>query len=305
MTTMKNDRHLFAAEEWTALRFATLLAGIASLAPLSEAASVTLAARTEGGRIAVVPDETSCASSACVLNEPDQALIGLFAEPEAGYRFKGWDGACENVVGPLCTLTPADGAFDLGAYFVRDDRFQALAHAKALLLLHGAEDKSTVWNEFVKQRFADRCPSIRGGVVIGADSIDADNQVYCYRVDFGYYDAATPKLQSGNAPSAADPSAFEHWRHEVRAAVLGIHDRHPSIELVLVGHAQGGWAARGFLRSDAPESRAVVGLLTLSAGQDESVAQRTRLDLPAVNPEEEAGINWALGQMMQGWWTRP
>lgn len=303
MTTMKHDRHLFVLGDWTALRFATLLAGIASLAPISEAASVTLSARTEGGRIAVVPDEMSCAAPSCVVEEPSRTPVGLFAEPEAGYRFKGWDGACENAIGPLCTLPPADGAFSLGAYFVRDDRLQSLAQTKALLLLHGAESDSSVWNEFVKQRFDNRCPTIRGGVVLGEDSLDAGNQVYCYRVDFGYFDAAAPKLQTADALAADDPAAFEHWRHEVRAAILGIHDRHPKIELVLVGHAQGGWAARGFLRAETPESRDVVGLLTLGAGQDADALQQTRLDLPAVNPEEEAGINWALNRMLPSWWT--
>ncbi|MGH8487298.1 MAG: esterase/lipase family protein [Gammaproteobacteria bacterium] len=59
-----------------------------------------------------------------------------------------------------------------------------------------------------------------------------------------------------------DFSNFDQLGLEVRAAVRGILNRHPSAEIVLLGHSRGGLAARDFLQKTSPERDKVVGLVT-------------------------------------------
>jgi hypothetical protein len=223
-------------------------------------------AGASGGQIVATSNELTC-SSTCTL-QTEETLLGLFAVPERGYRFESWEGACENTLGPFCTVTASDYLM-VRARFVPDESFAS--PAKALLLLHGESEDHKVWNEFAKQRFNDQCPVIRGGVVLGNDSLDFQNDVYCYRIDFGYYAAAfsrklVKEMRSASEyPTADEETQWSAWNYEIRAAVLGILARHPRLSLVLLGHHRGGLAAQQFIRSNTPESQSVQGLLTISS----------------------------------------
>ena len=189
--------------------------------------------------------------------------MSLFAAPEAGYRFADWGGACKNSLGPLCVLK-MDKDRTVTARFIKDSRTHS--KVKALLLLHGMNANHETWNEFVKQRFGDRCTRIYGGVAIGTEAKSVRNNVYCYRMDFGYYDnlsgrkgleGLTPAgVRAKGQLAAGDFSTFQQLGYEVRAAVRAILDRHPKAGIVLFGHSRGGLAARTLLQSNALERRA-------------------------------------------------
>lgn len=254
-------------------------------ATLAHAETATLELGVEGGGGRIISAGGVQCPANCAVTAAEQALVSLFAVADPGYRFDSWQGACEAAIGPLCTLTAKPG-MALSARFVRDEVEHG--QSKALLLLHGANANYAAWNEFVKQRFNDRCPTIRGGVVLGGDSFDPDNGVYCYRIDFGYY-ATAPK-----AASARDDSAtLKQLGHEVRAAVLGILGRHPKLSLVLLGHERGGEAAREFLLSNAQEREAVAGFLSVDTRQA-APSQEQRLPLPALERLQYAQFEVAL-----------
>jgi hypothetical protein len=223
-----------------------------------------------GGRIVGASGGVQCAST-CSVNVQDRALLSLFAVPDAGYRFQGWEGACQDTLGPLCTPV-ADGNLAVRAQFVLNDA--PSEPAKALLLLHGANENHEAWNEFVKQRFGDRCPTVHGGVVLGDDAYDPRNDVYCYRIDFGYYDVANGFGNAGR--TWGDRSTLRQLGYEVRAAVLGILDRHPALSLMLLSHDRGGQAAREFLLSNAPERRVIAGLLAIDSPSRATATGRGR-----------------------------
>lgn len=257
-------------------------------ATLAHAATVTLELSVEGGgggRI-ISAGGVQCPAS-CAVAAPEQSLVSLFAVAAPGYRFDSWQGACEAAIGPLCTLA-ADPGTALSARFVRDEVEHG--QSKALLLLHGANANYAAWNKFVKQRFNDRCPTIRGGVVLGGDSLDPDNGVYCYRIDFGYY-ATAPKAAGARAGN--DSATLKQLGHEVRAAVLGILGRHPQLSLVLLGHERGGEAAREFLLSNAQEREAVAGFLSIDTRQAVP-SQEPRPPLPALERLQYAQFEVAL-----------
>jgi hypothetical protein len=292
------------------------LAGFALGAVLPVAGAATLQAQVEGaqgGQIAIAPSGGPCPSN-CAIQTHESSIVSLFAVPDAGYRFQGWDGACANTIGPLCTLASGEN-LKTSAHFAKADA--PLAQAKVLLLLHGEGANHAVWNEFAKQRFNDRCPVIYGGVVLGEDSIDVHNNVYCYRIDFGYYDALNRSLAL-QAPHEGRGSAFsgKRWGYEVRAAVLGILDRHPNLSLVLAGERRGILAARSFLLANAAERDGVIGFLALQPPGHEckepACEQRWRDMLQALpvaalkvaaEPEEEAAISAALATLAKPWWT--
>ncbi|TAN46451.1 MAG: hypothetical protein EPN21_20420 [Methylococcaceae bacterium] len=267
-------------------------------ATLSHAATATLELSVEGaggGRI-VSAGGVQCPAS-CAVAAQEQALVSLFAVADSGYRFDSWQGACEAAIGPLCTLAATPGTV-ISARFVQDHVEQG--QTKALLLLHGANANYAAWNEFVKQRFNDRCPIIRGGVVLGGDSFDPGNGVYCYRIDFGYY-ATAPKAAAARAQD--DAATLKQLGHEVRAAVLGILGRHPKLSLVLLGHDRGGQAAREFLLSNAQERGTVAGLLTIDTRQA-APGQDQGAPLPAVERLQYAQFEVVLessGQAAAPW----
>lgn len=294
----------FACLKWA-------LPGLLSLAVLSlPAPAATLGVGVAGGlggRIGNVPSAMECAPY-CIAETSDGSLLSLFALPDEGYRFDSWEGACAGTLGPLCTLRPG-GDTRLSARFAKNQASQA--SAKALLLLHGEGAKNTVWNEFAKQRFNDRCPVIYGGVVLGDDAYDPQNKAYCYRIAFGYYDL----LQHGEAAAKGLPSSLgdpekpgrvpvRQLAYEVRAAVLGILGRHPKLSLTLVGQGRAALAAQSFMQADTAERKRIVGLLVLQEPRDEGESHRAARRAKNVSllklqagPEQVAKISAALTQL--------
>lgn len=267
-----------------------------------------------GGRIGNVPGNVGC-TPYCVAQVPSEALLSLFALPDKGYRFQGWEGACAKTLGPLCTLRPNEDTY-LAARFVKSQASQA--PAKALLLLHGEGVKHTVWNEFVKHHFNDRCPSIYGGVVLGEDASGEGNQVYCYRIAFGYYKWLKHSETAKGIPAPSGTEKKPHniptqqLAYETQAAVLGILARHPNLSLTLVGQAQGGaLAAQSFLQGKMAGHSRVVGVLALQTpkGKADGALRHTAwqpkhasvVELQAT-PEQAAKIGDALAELTPSWW---
>jgi hypothetical protein len=293
------------------------LAGLALGLAMPMAGAAALEAQVagaQGGQIAIAPSGGSCLSS-CAIQTSAPSIVSLFAVPDPGYRFQGWEGACASTIGPLCTLASGEN-LKASAHFAKADA--PLAQAKVLLLLHGEGASHTVWNEFVKQRFNDRCPVVYGGVALGEDAINPHNNVYCYRIDFGYYDAlnrslAPPAPQEGRGAGSA--FSGKRWGYEVRAAVLGILERHPNLSLVLAGEGRGILAARSFLLANTAERDGVIGFLALQPPRrgckDPACEQRWRDMLQALHtaalklaaePEDEAAISAALATLAKPWW---
>jgi len=286
-----------------------------------QAAAFTLSIQVAdglGGRVVGVPGNTDCMLS-CTIEASSQTLVSLFALPDKGYRFKGWNGACENTIGPLCTFKPSESV-SLSARFVKTAVPQM--PTKALLLLHGEGVRHTVWNEFVKQRFNNRCPVVYGGVVLGDDSLDPRNKVYCYRIAFGYYDmlnhskTARGLQKVGDDRKAKDRFFSKRLGYEVQAAVLGVLNRHPNLSLTLVGQGRAALAAQFFLQTGTAERSEVVGLLALQQSSHDSsndaVSEQLRsvafqtersavLKLEA-EPEQDGKISAALAQLTKSWW---
>ncbi|MDD5276449.1 MAG: hypothetical protein PHR16_10260 [Methylovulum sp.] len=279
--------------------------------------AVTLDVRVadgEGGRVASVPGDMDCMPH-CVIQAFPQTVVSLFALADKAYRFKGWEGACKNTIGPLCTLTAEENA-SVVAHFAKAKA--RAAPAKVLLLLHGKGFRHTVWNEFAKQHFNNLCPVVYGGVVLGKDSFDPDNKVYCYRVAFGYYDmlvqgAEARGLQvTETGGNTLDDIAAGNLAHEVRAAVLGVLSRHPNISLTVVSQSSASLAALGWLGTDAAEHSDAVGLLALYDGDNTGLEPLQQGVLPIgtaglvtlqANPEQVGKISAGLAQLTQMWWT--
>ncbi|MDP2902266.1 MAG: hypothetical protein Q8N96_04055 [Methylovulum sp.] len=259
-----------------------------------------------GGHIASASGDMDCMPG-CTLQIPSQALVSLFAVADKDYRFQGWNGACVNTIGPLCTLKPS-GNISLGARFVKTK--VPKMPVKALLLLHDEGVKHTVWNEFVKQHFNNRCPVVYGGVVLGEDSYDPHNNVYCYRIAFGYYDMlniAAKTLQDNASVGKAKPRfSSKRLGYEVRAAALGLLKRHPKLSLTLVGQARAALAAQSFLQADIAENSGVVGLLALQQAGHNGADALDNLASPVLKldaePEQDAKISAALAQLTNSWW---
>ncbi len=285
-----------------------------------QAAAITLSIQVAdglGGRVVGVPGNTDCMLS-CTIEASSQALVSLFAVPDKGYRFTGWNGACADTLGPLCTLTTTEN-ISVSARFVKT-KVPKLP-TKALLLLHGVGDRNTVWNEFVNERFHSRCPVVYGGVVLGEDSFDPRNKVFCYRIAFGYYDMLNLSKAAGILQNVSDsrkakyPSSSKRLGYEVRAAVLGVLDRHPNLSLTLVGQERAALAAQSFLQADIAEHCGVVGLLALqptNSYQSDTVSEqmyheavdagRTEVLKLEAEPDQEGRISAALTQLTKSWW---
>lgn len=270
-----------------------------------------------GGRVTTVPSHTGCQKN-CTIQTTSEALVSLFAIPDKGYRFQGWGGACVNTIGPLCTLKAIEDS-GVDASFVKTESVHA--PTKALLLMHDARGKPTVWNEFVNQNFNNRCPVVYGGVVLSEDSFDPHNKVYCYRIAFGYYDLLkvnkTKMLSDAVLDGNKKKSDFfgKQLSNEVAAAMLGILNRHPKLSLTLVGQVSAAIAAQHFLQTNTVVGGDVVGLLALQrSGLAENAADydgqdhvgfkpetTAYLSLDA-NPKQGAKISAALTQLTKSWW---
>jgi len=265
-----------------------------------------------GGQIISAPDDTECFQN-CTILAFQQSRVSLFAIPERGYRFSGWDGACASTIGPLCTFEPSEDS-KVTARFEKSKA--SLSPAKVLLLLHDAGGKYTVWNEFVKQHFNNRCPVIYGGVILEKDSYNSSNKVYCYRVRFGYYDLLNQsKISSsehvGEATSLLPDLSANDLGSEVQAAVLGILNRHSNLRLALVGQARAELAARSFLQTNTAGLTDLVGTFVLQpSGGYKSETEivptheaKTEIYSLEAQPEQGGMISAALAQLTKSWWT--
>jgi hypothetical protein len=275
-----------------------------------------------GGKIAVALGDWECLPY-CSIETSSEQLVNLFAVPNKGYRFQAWEGDCANTLGPLCTLKMT-GSNRLGVRFMKTTSPQK--PVKALLLLHGENRRHSVWNEFVKHRFNNRCPVVYGGVILGDDAFDPDNNVYCYRIAFGYY----TMLNHGEAGSLANSDdasedsseapfniANQRLSYEIRAAVLGMLDRHPNSSLTLVGQGLAALGAQTFLQADTIEKKRIIGLLALEPAHTDDApynftettflanfkTKRTTVIKLNAAPDQDAKISTALDQLTQLWWT--
>jgi Divergent InlB B-repeat domain len=296
-----------------------LIAAILAAFPLNVSA-VTIAVQVidgSGGRVTNVPSNTGCQQN-CIIRTASETMVSLFAIPDKDYRFQGWDGACVNTIGPLCTLKTIEDSRVI-ARFVKSKSVHA--PIKALLLLHDIGDKPIVWNEFVNQNFNNRCPVIYGGVVLAEDSFNPHNKVYCYRIAFGYYDllnvSKTTMLGDAILDGNKKNADFfgKQLSNEVAAAVLGILNRYPQLSLTLVGQASAASAAQHFLQINTVVRADIVGLLALQrSGLAENAADHEALghvgfkpdgaaylSLDA-NPKQVAKISAALEQLPKSWW---
>ncbi len=259
----------------------------------------------QGGEIRALPGKINCTSE-CWVQVSSQALVSLFAVPNQGYRFKNWEGACAKTLGPLCTLK-SESNNAVTARFVKAKVPQT--PTRALLLLHDDGMKPTVWNDFVGQRFNDRCPVIYGGVFLEEEAVASKNKVHCYRISFGYYDMLKPAsvTQDTQASIIKKKIRRRHLAQEVQAAVLGILDRHPNLSLTLVGQGQGSLAARTFLKSGSDLAKPIVGLLDLQTNTlTDAEKQSADLFQPMLSlkaePDQNMKISAALAQLTQSRW---
>lgn len=263
-----------------------------------------------GGRVVSVPGNTDCVPY-CAIEVSSRSVASLLALPDKNYRFDGWTGACAHTIGPLCTLIPGENT-RLSARFTKNEAPRAAT--KALLLLHDEGVKHTVWNEFVKQRFNNRCPVVYGGVVLGDDAFDPRNKVYCYRIAFGYYEMLNHG-KAGVGRKASKRISGKYLGYEVQAAVLGILNHHPNLSLTLIGQGRAASAAYTFLQSDTAGSVDVAALLALQAqdgnandsGLEAYDGETLPTDHAAVfglkaGAEQEGKISTALARLTKSWW---
>ena len=142
-----------------------------------------------------------------------------------------------------------------------------------VLFLHGMNSSSGTWKDFVVKYFANaNCPGIYDGKIVAAAKPNAQN-TYCYRINFGAFDDASPNKgledaweygESNGYNSAGDYSTFNQLGLEVNRAVAAIKDALPNAQILLVAHSRGGLAARTFLHNAAyaKNKAGVVGLIT-------------------------------------------
>ncbi|MEQ1558298.1 MAG: hypothetical protein ABL933_05085 [Methyloglobulus sp.] len=291
-----------------------LLSVLISLIWAGEAVAFTLDVKViggVGGHVASDQGIKECFSN-CTLHTTPGTFVNLLAIPDKGYRFLSWQDACANTTGSLCTLRSVDNA-KLSARFAKIDKPQP--QTKVLLLLHDEGERHWVWNEFVAQYFDNQCPTIYGGVVLGEDSANSHNHVHCYRIKFGYYrllNLGQQNTYDNNIVQVNELASTEQLADEVKAAVIGILNRHNNLNLMLIGHEGAAIVAESFLTSNIAKSSAIIGLLKLkSTGQDNlytdlnstptSFDDTTVFKLNA-GPQQVGKISAALAQMDDFWW---
>ncbi|MGZ8245304.1 hypothetical protein [Methylomagnum sp.] len=241
-----------------------------------------------GGRIDGLPDGGSCGAD-CVAAVRRPALVGLLAEPDPGFRFAGWQGACEATLGPLCTL-PVSADASVGVRFIRETEPDPALDG--VLLLHDDGETPALWNRVVDRQFDGRCPVVYGGVPLGRAPDLPPDSLHCYRVRFGYYAA----LRGADSESeSGQPASLPQWQSEIRAAVAGIMDARPRLRLVLVGKGRAVAAAQRFLEAPTPERAVVGGVLSVVAPASALADPPTTApEVPEVGEQGIAAQAWAL-----------
>lgn len=259
-----------------------------------------------GGQIVKIEDGIDC-----LPNCTAEPITSYFAIPDKAHRFLGWDGACRDTIGPLCTLKP-DQDFGATASFAKTR--MPTSPTKALILLHDEGFKHTVWNEFVKNHFQNRCPVVYGGVILGEDSVNPDNKVHCYRISFGYYHSLSYG-ESSQGLQGSDQSqnhlAHKQMAYEIQAAVLGVLNRHPKLNFTLIGQNKAAAAAQAFLQTQTAGQGGITGLLALQEPGLNKTKATTSGTLASIGPaafklsatpEQDAKIHNALAQLTKSWW---
>lgn len=266
-----------------------------------------------GGKI-INADNNFICSENCNIQTFSKTILSLLAAPEEGYRFAGWDADCGSNLGTLCTLKLNEDGKVI-AKFVKSGVAALLP--QAVLLLHDAEEKHTVWNDYVRQRFNDECPVIYGGVLLDEEIFDSKKDVGCYRIAFGYYSLLRDSLVASTAPIDRPVRKTKpffsptYFGHEIHAAVLSILNRHPNVNLTLVSHGKTTLAAQSFLQSVSDGHKDITGLLALHptgpAVEMETNALASGLEGIALltidaNPDQIRKINAALTQLSDAEW---
>ncbi len=170
---------------------------------------------------------------------------------------------------------------------------------RVVLLLHDMSGSASAWSHFLAD-IGGTAPKITKGVL--AKTATPIGGVFYYAVSFGSYDnGGRTGLESvkASSPASGDFSTFENLSEEVRDAITGILLRHPTAQVVLVGHGRGGLAARAFLQKSATSDAksAVVGLLTLGTpnlGSPLGLLYGYLKAHPRTTPSTTDQLTWAL-----------
>ncbi|MDO9105549.1 MAG: hypothetical protein Q7U57_11370 [Methylovulum sp.] len=275
------------------------------LQPISVSAySLNMTVDKPGGGKIVLADLSECETK-CAHNIPDSDLVSLFATPEPGYRFQTWGGACVNTLGPLCTLTSSKD-MEVSVKFVPSSFSENVI--KALLLVPEPGVQTSIWNEFVSEYFDNQCPVIYGGVVLEEDAVNPNNQVYCYRLTLGYYSLFATNDTEQALTELPDVSMLKQINWEIRAAILGILNKHTQLSLTIVGQGLSGLAAEPLLADNSEAGATIVGILSL-ASQAKLMQQqqynKTRFAHSLtvnVRPDQDGKISAALTALTHAWW---
>jgi pimeloyl-ACP methyl ester carboxylesterase len=148
---------------------------------------------------------------------------------------------------------------------------------RILVLLHGINSDSSTWDALVARLgVSDNtyCPTLTPETS-DVGHAQMARGVYCYRLNFGFYDSGRMGLEGSrdplvacNAPAGCkgDYSIFDELGDEIYLKLRDIGSKHgQGTEIVLIGHSRGGLAARAFLQNYPVEETYynVVGLITL------------------------------------------
>ncbi|MDD5275906.1 MAG: hypothetical protein PHR16_07465 [Methylovulum sp.] len=149
--------------------------------------------------------------------------------------------------------------------------YQRVQSSHVVLFLHGMNSTAETWNDAASQYYEGICADIFNGRSHVAAKANAQNS-YCYRVNFGAYDATSTNKGLENAwdyaqalgATSGDFSTFNQLGAEVNKAINAIKRQLPNPQILFVAHSRGGLAARAFLQQPAySQNKAnVVGLIT-------------------------------------------
>lgn len=282
---------------------------VASLNAYAQDLNMTLSS-DDGGKVIQVLAENEDCTAPCATDAKQQNLVSLFAVPNSGYQFQGWSEPCAETIGPLCTLAWGKHTH-VQASFVKAS--QTATETKVLLLISGSADSHSGWNDLIAQRFNNQCPVIYGGVVLGTDSVNPNNQVYCYQLRLGYYAFANPNLLTAHSGSAVN---LNEMSNEIRAGFLGLRSRHQHMNMTLITENFATFAAiHALAQNDLPELTVTgfIGLhqkdsinLLSQRGVDSSISQGGQY-MPAVfhiqaQPQQVQAIETLLDQLPDVWW---
>ncbi len=239
-------------------------------------------------------------------------IVSLFAVPDEGYRFGGWENSCADTPGLLCTKRWGEHS-KVSARFIKTT--PPKIPIQVLLLLQNRENKPSIWNDFVERHFHNRCPEIYGGMVLGKSSFNPENKTYCYRLRFGYYDAIAGKNSDTQLNAVKDKLNLK-TTYEVSAALLGILNRHQKVTIAFIAQADTALATKYAFNNVKNAQLEVTGLVSLQnasfdnidlsyALQERPVTADTdcfKTITLSAKPKNVGKISKALAQLPKSWW---